>query len=99
MTAIMLIIVLFVLANLPWFTERLFFAIPIEGGKGPWWRLLELVVFYFVSLLFAIWAEMEFSGDVHPQDWEFFVTTFSAFLVLAAPGVIYRYQWLPMTGK
>ncbi|MDQ7072682.1 MAG: DUF2818 family protein [Gammaproteobacteria bacterium] len=28
-----------------------------------------------------------------------FVTTFSLFLVLAVPGVVYRYQWLSMTNK
>jgi hypothetical protein len=42
---------------------------------------------------------MQFAGDVYSQQWEFFVTTFCLFLVLATPGVIYRYQWLPMQQK
>jgi len=99
MSASMLILVAFIIANIPWFTERLFFAFPLENGKQVWHRLLEIVVFYFVSLFIAIWAETQYSGDVHVQEWEFFATTFCVFLVLATPGFIYRYQWLSASGK
>ncbi len=99
MSALMLILMAFVIANLPWLTERLFFVIPLSTGKPFWLRLVELIAFYLVSLLVAIWAEMQFSGDVHPQEWEFFVTTFCAYLVLAVPGVVYRYQWLALNTK
>lgn len=99
MSALMLILVAFIIANLPWFTERLFLVIPLSQGKAFWLRLVELTVFYLLSLLIAIWAETEFSGNVHQQEWEFFVTTFCAFLVLAVPGVVYRYQWLSLGEK
>lgn len=58
-----------------------------------------MIVFYIVSLLIAVAFELKFSGDIHEQAWEFFVTTFCLFLVLAVPGVIYRFQWLPMQKK
>ena len=59
-------------------------------------RLLETLVFYINSLLIAIAFELKFSGEVYPQGWEFFTITLCLFFVLAVPGVVYRYQWLPM---
>jgi uncharacterized protein DUF2818 len=56
-----------------------------------------MMVFYIVSLLIAIAFEMKFSGEIYRQGWEFFTITFCLFLVLAVPGVIYRYQWLTMS--
>jgi len=97
MSSTSLIIVFFIIANLPWFTERLFLVYPVKQDKSVFLRLIELVVLYFVSLLVAIAAEIQFSGEVFPQQWEFFVTTFCLFLVLAVPGVIYRYQWLAIS--
>lgn len=90
-----LILLFLIIANLPWLTERVFLVFSISSTKSVLVRLIELVVFYFVSLLIAIGVEIQFAGDVYPQSWEFFVTTFCLFLVLAVPGVIYRYQWLP----
>ena len=99
MSPLLLILVTLIIANVPWFTERLFLAFQMEKGKSWGWRLLELLVFYFLSLVIATMSEMRFSGDVHPQQWEFFATTFCAFLVLSVPGLIYRYQWLAIARK
>ena len=99
MSSTALILIFLVIANLPWLTERVFLVYPLQRSKPVIVRLIELIVFYFVSLLIAIAAEIQFSGDVFPQTWEFFVTTFCMYLVLAVPGVIYRYQWLAMTNK
>lgn len=99
MSTTILILIFFITANLPWISERAFLVIRLSNVKSPWLRLVELIVFYFVSLLIAIAAEIQFSGEIFPQQWEFFVTTFSAFLVLAVPGIIYRYQWLAMQKK
>jgi len=96
MSPVTLILVFLLVANLPWLTERVFLVYPLQAGKSVLVRLIELIVFYFASLLIAIAAETKFSGDVFPQQWEFFVTTFCMFLVLSVPGVIYRYQWLAM---
>jgi hypothetical protein len=88
----------FLIANLPWIGNRIFFVYPMQH-KPIWVRLVELIIYYLLTLLIAIGFETRFSGDVYPQGWEFFVTTLSLFLVLAVPGVIYRYQWLPMQKK
>ncbi|MBE0438664.1 MAG: DUF2818 family protein [Gammaproteobacteria bacterium] len=94
-----LILVFFVIANLPWLTERVFLIYKLAAVKSVLIRLIELVVYYFVCLLVAIAFEIQFSGEVYQQGWEFFVTTFSLFLVLAVPGVVYRYQWIPINNK
>lgn len=100
MSAITLILLFLVIANLPWFTERLFVAIPLANNKSVFLCLIELIVFYFVSLGIATIFESRFSGgEVHLQTWEFFVTTFCLFLVLSIPGVVYKYQWLPLNAK
>ncbi len=98
MSPITLILLFLVIANLPWFTERFLLAIPLRKDKSIFLRLIELIIFYFVSLMIATIFESRFSGgEVHSQTWEFFVTTICLFLVLAVPGVIYRYQWLPLS--
>lgn len=99
MSSTALILIFLIIANLPWLNERVFLVYPLQRGKPIIIRLIELIIFYFVSLLVAIAAEIQFSGDVFPQTWEFFVTTFCMFLVLSVPGVIYRYQWLAMVKK
>jgi hypothetical protein len=99
MSPMILIILFLFIANIPWFTERVFLVIPLNKAKSAFIRLVELIVFYFASLLIAAASEIQFSGDIFPQQWEFFVTTFCLFLVLSVPGVVYRYQWLPIQKK
>ncbi len=94
-----LILLFLVIANLPWFTERFLLIIP-RANKSIFLRIIELVIYYFISLAIAILFESRFSGgEVHQQAWEFFVTTFSLFLVLSVPGVVYRYQWIPLVNS
>jgi Protein of unknown function (DUF2818) len=92
-----LIIIFFIIANLPWVSDRILCVFPLQSPKKVIVRLLEMVVFYIVSLLIAIAFEMKFSGEVYPQGWEFFTITLCLFLVLAVPGVVYRYQWLTIS--
>ena len=99
MSSLSLILLITIIANLPWISERLFLAIHLTKGKSSWLRLFELVVFYFISLAIAVMTEKNMDGGIHPQNWEFYVTTFSGFLVLAVPGVVYRYQWLALKQK
>jgi len=99
MSPTILILLFLIIANVPWFTERALFFIPLSKEKSVFVRLIELILFYFGCLLIAIAAETQFSGEVFPQQWEFFVTTFCLFLVLSVPGVVYRYQWLPLQSK
>jgi hypothetical protein len=95
----LVLIVFFVLASLPWFTERAFVFYRLENTKSILMRLIELITYYLAALMIAIGAEIEFAGDVYQQGWEFFVTTFCLFCVFAVPGVVYRYQWLSMNEK
>ena len=99
MSPLLLILIIFIIANIPWFTERFFLVFIMKKGKSWAWRLFELFVFYNLSLVIATMSEIRFSGGVHPQQWEFFATTFCAFLVLSVPGLIYRYQWLAIARK
>ncbi|OUR72078.1 hypothetical protein A9Q92_00640 [Methylophaga sp. 42_8_T64] len=96
MSAPTLIFIFFIVANLPWLNERVFCVYRLHRAKRVIVRLVETIVLYIISLLIAVAAELQFSGDIYPQTWEFFTVTFCMFLVLAVPGVIYRYQWLAM---
>ena len=89
-----LILWLIILANLPWINERVFLIYSLNKPKPIIIRLVELIVYYFVGLLLANAFEIQFSGDVEVQEWEFYVSIFCLFVVLAVPGVVYRYQWL-----
>jgi hypothetical protein len=80
-----------VAANLPFLTERLFFVVPV-ARKGVWLRLLELVVYYFLTGG-AAWLMESRLGPVHTQRWEFYAVTVCLFLVFAYPGFLLRYLW------
>ena len=80
-------------ANLPWFSERLFYLIPLKSGKHIGWRLLELIVLYFVLGGIAHLTERKTLGQVASQHWEFYAVTACLFLVFTVPGFVYRYLW------
>lgn len=93
----LVIAVALALANLPFFSENLFGLIPLKSPaagaartKHPGWRLLELIVLYFVVGLLA-WALEARIGNVFPQTWEFYAITACMFIVLAFPGFVVRY--------
>lgn len=94
MTHIILILMALLAANAPWFSERLFYLIPLKGErKSIAWCLLELVVLYFALGVLAYGVEKSSMGQVAPQNWEFYAVTASLFLVFAFPGFVYRYLW------
>ena len=99
MSAALLIFILFLIANFPWINDRVFLVYNLKKVKPGWVRIGELVIYYFIGLLIGIAFEIRYSGDVYQQGWEFFVTTFCLFVVLAVPGMVYRFQWLPMQEK
>lgn len=91
-TAALLLLAL-VLANLPFFSERiLLLRAPAAGVKGAGWRLLELLLLYFLAG-FAAWLLESRAGQVHAQRWEFYATTACLFMVFAYPGYVWRYLW------
>ncbi len=90
---------LFFAANLPWFSNKLFYLISIKSDIQPasskhlGWCLLELLVLYFVMGAVAWYAERATFGQVAHQDWEFYAVTSCIFLVFAFPGFVYRVLW------
>ena len=94
MNAMHLVLILLALlaANLPWFSERLFFVLSLRN-KHLGWRLLELIVLYFVLGAIAYFVERSSMGQVAPQGWQFYATTGALFIVFAFPGFVWRYLW------
>lgn len=90
---IALLLAALVAANLPFLLERILFIIPPKNtSKALGWRLLELIILYFVVGGVSILLQRKI-GPVHPQNWEFYAITASLFVVLAYPGFVYRYLW------
>ncbi len=82
-----------VAANLPWLSERLMFLFtPKAGVKKAWMRLLEWLLMYFLVGGLALGLEYKTKGEIHSQDWEFYVVTLCLFVIFALPGFIYRYD-------
>lgn len=89
----LLLILAFIAANLPFLLERIFFVVrPKAGSKNVVWRLLELVVLFFVVGGIALLLEGK-QGDIHRQSWEFYAVNAALFVVFAYPGFVYRYLW------
>ena len=89
----LLLILAFIAANLPFLVGRIFFVVqPKTGAKNVAWRLLELVVLFFVVGGIALLLEGKL-GDIHKQNWEFYAVNAALFVVFAYPGFVYRYLW------
>ena len=89
----LLLILAFIAANLPFLLERIVFVVrPKAGSKNVVWRLLELVVLFFVVGGIALLLEGK-QGDIHRQSWEFYAVNAALFVVFAYPGFVYRYLW------
>jgi uncharacterized membrane protein len=89
----LLLILAFIAANLPFLVERIFFVVkPRADAKNVAWRLLELVVMFFVVGGIAMLLEGKL-GDIHRQNWEFYAVNAALFVVFAYPGFVYRYLW------
>ncbi|HVS27831.1 MAG TPA: DUF2818 family protein [Burkholderiales bacterium] len=90
---VFLLLLVFIAANLPFFSERLLFVIrPKSGVKNFGWRLLEVLLLYLIVGGVGYLLEAR-AGNVHEQSWEFYAITLCLFLVFAYPGFVYRYLW------
>lgn len=94
MNAMYLVLILLALlaANLPWFSDRLFYIIPLKK-KHMGWCVFELLILYFVIGGIAYFVERSSMGQVAPQGWQFYATTGSLFIVFAFPGFVWRTMW------
>ena len=80
----------FLLANLPWFTEKLFVMKSLTKEKSFAIRLMEWFVYYLIIGNAALGLETKLNGVRHEQGWEFYVVTLCLFMVFALPGVIFQ---------
>jgi hypothetical protein len=89
------LIIALITANLPWLTERRFLLLPAlpSGIKPIWMRLIEWFLLYLLIGLVGLGLEQRLNGEIHAQDWEFYVVTLSLFFVFALPGFIWRHDW------
>lgn len=84
----------FLAANLPWFSNRFFYVIPLKKTpKNLAWCLLELVLLYFIVGGIAFYAERATLGQTAMQGWEFYTVTACLFLVFSFPGFVYKTLW------
>ncbi len=90
----LLLLISFFAANLPWLNERFLFVIEPKPNKTPWMRLFEWLLLYFIIGVTALGFEKKMTGQLHAQEWEFYVIGFCLFIVFALPGFIYRHDFL-----
>ena len=85
-----LLVLALLAANLPFVNQRLLLVGRALERKSLGWRLLELVLLYF--LVGGVGLAMEqHAGQIAPQGWEFYAVTGTMFTTLAFPGFVYRY--------
>jgi Protein of unknown function (DUF2818) len=77
-------------ANLPFANQRILVVGPQRSTKPLGWRLVELVLLYFVVGALGLALENH-GGQIAPQGWEFYAITGTMFVTLAFPGFVYRY--------
>ena len=85
-----LILLALLAANLPFVTHRILLIGPRRDPKPLSWRLMELVVLYFLVGGLGLLLEKH-AGQIAPQGWEFYAVTGTMFVTLAFPGFVYRY--------
>ena len=87
---VMLVLLALLAANLPFANQRILLVGPQRSSKPLFWRLIELVVLYFVVGGIGLAIENH-NGQIAPQGWEFYAVTGTMFVTLAFPGFVYRY--------
>jgi hypothetical protein len=85
------IVLMAIFANLPFFTESLFGFIRMKQGSKPGFaRIFELLVLYVILLGIALGIESS-QGNAFAQGWQFYAVTVCLYLVLGFPGFVHRY--------
>lgn len=87
---VILVLLALLAANLPFANQRILLLGPQRISKPLFWRLIELVVLYFVVGGIGLAFENH-NGQIAPQGWEFYAVTGTMFVTLAFPGFVYRY--------
>ncbi|MDO4696543.1 MAG: DUF2818 family protein [Neisseria sp.] len=86
-----LLLLAFIFANAPFVSQRLF-GIKFLQRKHIGHHLLEMAAGFALVSGLACMLEGR-AGQVHKQDWEFYVTVLCLYAVAAFPGFVGRYFW------
>ena len=86
----LLLLVGFIAANLPFFSERVLLLGPRRESKNLAWRLLELLLLSGVVMGLGFAIEMRI-GQRAPQGWEFYAAVLCLMLTFAFPGFVWRH--------
>ena len=89
----LIILLSIVIANLPWLSNKLFLVVEVGNKKSLAWVITELISLYLVWGLVLMFIENQVIGNIHNQDWEFYVVTFCLFIIFTFPGFIYKVIW------
>jgi len=84
-----LLLVGFIAANLPFFSERLLLVGPRRAPKAIGWRLLELLLLSGLTIALGMLIETRL-GQRAPQGWEFYAAVVCLMLTFAFPGFVWR---------
>ncbi|MCM0044912.1 MAG: DUF2818 family protein [Burkholderiaceae bacterium] len=85
------IVLMAVLANFPFFTESVLGIVRLKRGAKPGFvRLAELLLLYLLVLGVARLVESSI-GNAFSQGWQFYAVTACLFLVLGFPGFVHCY--------
>lgn len=87
--AVVLVVTL-LLANLPFVNNRLFVVGPLRVPKPFGWRLIELLIYAFLSAALGRAIEAHL-GQVSALRWEFVAVWLFVVVTLAFPGFVWRY--------
>lgn len=93
MVKILFLLLMLLLANLAWISDKWMGLVSSQRGKQLWQRFAELLSSYFLTLGLAYLIERSVIGQVWKQGWEFYAVTLALFIVLSFPGFIYRMLW------
>lgn len=93
-SAVLVLFLAVVLANVPFFTSKACVFFTLSRAKTFRLRLIELLMGYVLVGLVA-WLLERQSGQVAPQNWEFFAITATLFITFAFPGFVYQYLLKP----
>ena len=77
------------MANLPWFSDKLFALIRLDT-KPNWLRITEWFIGLVVCFALGFLMEYKVMGSIANQEWEFYVVGLCLFVVFALPGFIYH---------
>jgi hypothetical protein len=86
----LLLLVGFIAANVPFFSERVLLVGPRPAHKAFGWRLLELLLLSALTVGLGMLVEGRI-GQRQPQGWEFYAVVGCLMLTFAFPGFVWRH--------